>query len=206
MKKCEGRLGACWHANGAIYAIRRDAFVPIPGNTIIDDFVIPLASKLRHNGRIVYDCEAVAAEETPPTIASEFRRRIRIGTGAYQSLAIPGGCQSAAMAGRHAFLSHKLLRWLVPFLLLAALVSNLLLLDHPFYQCVLLAQIAGYAGSLVGAFLPGRGLPSKLFRGLTMLAGMNLALLLGFCRYLTMKQTGIWHRTVRDLAELRPEA
>jgi cellulose synthase/poly-beta-1,6-N-acetylglucosamine synthase-like glycosyltransferase len=205
MKKCEGRLGALLGANGAIYAIRRDAFVPIPGNTIIDDFVIPLASKLRHNGRIVYDCEAVAAEETPPTIASEFRRRIRIGTGAYQSLAILWKLVSPRYGWTAlAFLSHKLLRWLVPFLLLAALVSNLLLLDHPFYQCVLLAQIAGYAGSLVGAFLPGRGLPSKLFRGLTMLAGMNLALLLGFCRYLTMKQTGIWHRTVRDLAELRP--
>ena len=73
-------------ANGAIYAIRRKAYVPIPDNTIVDDFVIPLLSKLRHKGRIVYDPEAVGAEETPPTIGSEFRRRVRIGTGAYQSL------------------------------------------------------------------------------------------------------------------------
>ncbi len=42
LKTCEGTLGALLGANGGIYAIRRDAYVPIPNNTIIDDFVIPL--------------------------------------------------------------------------------------------------------------------------------------------------------------------
>ena len=165
IKKHEGRLGALLVANGAIYAIRRGAYVPIPGNTIVDDFVIPLASKLRHHGSIVYDPEAVASEETPAKIASEFHRRVRIGTGAYQSLAILW----RLLNPRHgwtafAFLSHKLLRWLVPFFLLGALVSNLLLLGYPLYRGMLAAQIVGYAGSAVGSFLPGRGLPSKLVR------------------------------------------
>ena len=86
LKNCEGRLGALLGANGAIYAIRRRSYVPIPGNTIVDDLVIPLLSKLRHRGRIVFDPEAVASEETAPHIGSEFRRRVRIGTGAYQSV------------------------------------------------------------------------------------------------------------------------
>ena len=143
-------------ANGAIYAIRRDAFVPIPGNTIIDDFVIPLASKLRHNGRIVYDCEAVATEETPPTITSEFRRRVRIGTGAYQSLAILWKLVSPRYGWTAmAFLSHKLLRWLVPFFLLAALASNLLLVRPS-----LLSMRSAGADCRVRRF-PGRRISSR---------------------------------------------
>ena len=90
--------------------------MPIPDNTIVDDFVIPLLSKLRHKGRIVYDPEAVGAEETPPTIGSEFRRRVRIGTGAYQSVPLLWRLLNPRYGWTaFAFLSHKILRWLVPF-------------------------------------------------------------------------------------------
>src|SRR5437868_1741752 len=64
LKRCEGRLGALLGANGGIYAIRKSRFVPIPQGTILDDLVIPLLSKLRHGGDIVYDPRAVADEET----------------------------------------------------------------------------------------------------------------------------------------------
>ena len=47
LKRCESRLGALLGSNGAIYAIRRSLFEPIPVNTILDDFVIPLQAKLR---------------------------------------------------------------------------------------------------------------------------------------------------------------
>src|SRR6516165_901545 len=45
LKQCEGRLGALLGANGAIYAIRKELYSPIPNDTIIDDFVIPLLAK-----------------------------------------------------------------------------------------------------------------------------------------------------------------
>ena len=206
LKQCEGRLGALLGANGPIYAIRRSAYVPIPGNTIVDDLVIPLLSKLRHKGRIVYDDAAVAWEDTPASIGSEFRRRVRIGAGAYQSLPLLW----RLLNPRHgwtafAFFSHKLLRWLVPFLLLGMLVSSLFLLDRRFYQAALAAQAAAVAFSLAGAYLPGRGLPSKLLRVSTMFSGMNLALLVGFFRWLTTPQDGTWQRTTREPATVRPE-
>src|SRR5690242_18947574 len=52
LKKCESRLGALVGSNGAIYAMRRAQYVPIPGNTIVDDFVIPLLAKLKTDGKI----------------------------------------------------------------------------------------------------------------------------------------------------------
>jgi len=199
LKNCEGKLGALLGANGAIYAIRRTAYVPIPGNTIIDDFVIPLLSKLRHRGRIVYDPEAVACEETAPHMGSEFRRRARIGTGAYQSVPLLWRLLHPRYGWTAlAFLSHKILRWTVPFCLVALLVSNLLLLDRALFQAAMAAQAGVYGLALAGAYVPGRGLPSKLVRSLTMVTGMNLALLVGFWRWLTSRQSGTWQRTTRD--------
>jgi cellulose synthase/poly-beta-1,6-N-acetylglucosamine synthase-like glycosyltransferase len=199
LKNCEGRLGALLGANGAIYAIRRRSYVPIPGNTIVDDLVIPLLSKLRHRGRIVFDPEAVASEETAPHIGSEFRRRVRIGTGAYQSVPLLWRLLNPRYGWTaFAFLSHKILRWMVPFFLLGLAISNLLLLDQARFRAALAVQVAVYAAALAGTCLPGRSLPCKLVRALTMFVGMNVALLFGFWRWLASPQTGAWRRTARE--------
>src|SRR5207244_11740611 len=81
LKLCESRLDALLGANGAIYAIRRGAFIPIPPETAVDDFVIPLLSRLEWDNRLVYDADAVAREETPAEIGDEFKRRARTGPG-----------------------------------------------------------------------------------------------------------------------------
>ncbi len=86
LKRCEGRLHAVLGANGAIYALRRKLYQPLPADTLIDDLTIPLLAKLHSNCRIVYDKQAVAVEETAPDIQAEFRRRARIGTGGYQAI------------------------------------------------------------------------------------------------------------------------
>lgn len=198
LKRCEGRLGALLGANGAIYAIRRSTYVPIPDNTIIDDFTIPLLSKIHHGGRIVYEPDAVAIEETPPEIANEFRRRARIGAGAYQSLAILWRLLHPRFGWTaFAFWSHKLLRWLVPFFLLGMLATNVMLLKYPVYQFTFAAQIAFYGLALVGTRLRGRSTAARLIRVATMFIGMNLALLVGFWRWLTSEQNGTWQRTTR---------
>ena len=138
LKRCEGRLGALLGANGAIYAIRRELYVPIPAETIIDDFVIPLLAKLRSGCAIVYDCDAVAREETPPDVSSEFHRRARIGAGGFQSIALLWRLLDPRRGWvAFTFLSHKVLRWLCPFFLIGLLASNLFLLERPFFRWIL---------------------------------------------------------------------
>jgi cellulose synthase/poly-beta-1,6-N-acetylglucosamine synthase-like glycosyltransferase len=203
LKKCEGRLGALLGANGAIYAMRRALYTSIPGNTIVDDFVIPLRAKLRGGCRIVYDCEAVAREETPANVGAEFHRRARIGAGGFQSIGLlwpllnPGNGWVA-----FTFFSHKILRWCCPFFLIAALVTNVALWHlQPIYWYLLVGQIAFYVTSFFAAFLPGQLRILKPLRLATMFTAMNAALFVGFCRWMRGNQRGTWKRTARVAQE-----
>jgi cellulose synthase/poly-beta-1,6-N-acetylglucosamine synthase-like glycosyltransferase len=199
LKECEGRLGALLGANGGIYAIRKAVYTPIPEGTILDDFAIPLVARLRTGCTIVYDSEAVAREETPPALGSEFVRRSRIGAGGFQSLGLLWGLLHPRWGWTAlAFASHKILRWICPFFLLGMLASNLVLLrDSPFFKATLAAQFLFYLASGIMAVIPVRSRLLKPLRLTTMFTGMNLALLVGFWRWLRGRQQGVWQRTAR---------
>jgi len=202
LKLCENRLGALLGANGAIYAIRKDLYVPIPAATLVDDFVIPLLAKVRTGCSITYESEAIAHEETPPDVRAEFHRRSRIGAGGFQSIGMLWRLLDPRQGWiAFTFLSHKILRWLCPFFLIGALASNAMLLSNgrAFYRYLLLAQVAFYLVSLLAAVAP----PSRWLKPLrlaSLFSGMNLALLVGFIRWLVGSQKGAWRRTIR-LAE-----
>lgn len=198
LKKCEAKLGGLLGANGAIYAIRRELYVPIPDNTIIDDFMIPLISKRRYGTSIVYDQDAVAHEETPPTIRDEFTRRARIGAGGYQSLAVLWPLLSPRYGWTaFTFLNHKLLRWCVPLFLVTAMATNLMLLDGRLYQVTLGGQLTFYAVAVIGMFAHGHGVGAKLARAASLFCGMNAALAVGFWQWAFVRQRGTWQRTTR---------
>lgn len=201
LKKCESRLGALLGSNGAIYALRREWYPAIPDNTIVDDFVIPLRAKSLHHCKIVYDQEAVAHEETPAAIGAEFKRRSRIGAGGFQAIGLLWKLLHPRFGWTaFTFLNHKILRWICPFLLIVALLTNLPLLHIPFYRWMLAAQVAFYLLAVIGAYLPSQSTGMRLLRLTTMFTSMNVALLVGFFRWLLGTQRATWHRTVR-LAE-----
>jgi cellulose synthase/poly-beta-1,6-N-acetylglucosamine synthase-like glycosyltransferase len=201
LKKCEGRIGALLGANGGIYAVRRAVFTPIPADTIVDDFVLPLEARLRTGCRIAYDPTAVAREETAKDVGAEFHRRARIGAGGFQSL----GRLWRLLDPRQGwiaftFWSHKVLRWTCPFFLVALVASNLILAGDSVFLTLLIAQGCFYLMSAVMAVVPVRPRVLKPLLLTTMFTGMNLALLLGFWRWLAGTQSGAWRRTVRTEA------
>jgi cellulose synthase/poly-beta-1,6-N-acetylglucosamine synthase-like glycosyltransferase len=199
LKKCESRLGALLGSNGAIYAIRRKLYVPIPQDTIVDDFVIPLLSRLRHGGRIIYDAQATAHEETAPDVVGEFRRRCRIGAGGFQAIGMLWKLLNPLRGWvALAFFSHKILRWLCPFSLIGLALLNILLLGRPIYRDIFCAQAAFYVICLIGWVAPGRSVPVRLLRVGAMFVAMNAALLVGFWRWLSDTQRGAWQRTARS--------
>ena len=198
LKVCEASLCASLGVNGAIYAIRRRLFSPIPENTLIDDMIIPLQCRLRTGFALVYDKHAKAHEETAPSITSEFRRRVRFGAGGFQTI----GLLWPLLHPRHGwlaftFLSHKVLRWIGPFALLGLALSNTILWEHPIYAWLLACQIVFYLVALLANFLPAKSRVSRLVKMTSLFTYMNVALLVGFYRWLQGNQKAAWRVTAR---------
>jgi len=195
LKTRESAVDSCLGANGAIYAIRKSSWPGIPDNTFVDDFVIGMRVR-EQNLRVIYDTEAVATEELPQSVGHEMTRRIRIGAGDFQALLL---CWRSLLPWRGlyvwSFWSHKVLRWLVPFFMLAALVSNIALLAHPLFAVLLVLQLAFYGLAILGAFMRKRKI--VLLSAPHYFVTINLALLFGFFRFVTGTQQAAWKRTAR---------
>ncbi|MBK9607623.1 MAG: hypothetical protein IPO58_14770 [Betaproteobacteria bacterium] len=148
--------------------------------------------------RCVYAHDAVAFESAPERIADEFRRRVRIGMGNYQALRrFAGLLHPRHGAVAFTFLSHKVMRWLVPHAMMLALASNVLLADQPLYAALLAGQIAFYTSAWIGWRCSSRGITPRLLRVPLFFVSMNLGLLLGWWQYLRGRASGVWVRTAR---------
>jgi cellulose synthase/poly-beta-1,6-N-acetylglucosamine synthase-like glycosyltransferase len=155
-------------ATGAIYAIRRELFVPLPAGTILDDVVVPMRIVLAGK-RVVFDPAARAYDVASQSTQSEYARKTRTLAGNYQLFAqMP---ESLAPWRNPIFVqlvSHKLGRLLVPYCLAALFISNLFLL-HGFYLVVLVGQALWYtlacAGWLVSTRFSARPVAQLLRSG-----------------------------------------
>lgn len=198
LRRDETRLGTVVGASGAIYAVRRRLFVD-PGRPVInDDLVFPMLVQLVHGCQAVYDDSARAVAVVPRGIGVDFRRRCRIGAGGYQSL----GVILERLRPRHwrhalAFGSHKVLRWLAPFLLFVALVTNIGLAGDRLYEVLLALQLSCYALALFGVVVGDGGAFGRLPRIAASFAAMNAALLIGFVRWVFDPDAAVWSPTPR---------
>jgi cellulose synthase/poly-beta-1,6-N-acetylglucosamine synthase-like glycosyltransferase len=192
LRLMEARLGATLTASGAIFAIRRHCYRPLKANDIIDDFVIPMRARKQGFG-VVFDPEAEAFEVAGSTVKDEFTRRVRIAVGSFNALAEFSRVPLNPMAG-FCFFSHKLLRWILPFLLIGMLGSNLFLLDSAVYRVALLAQGAVYFWAGLGLVFrqQRRRIPFALL--CYFLVAMNVAYLVGFMRFLRGRRETAWQR------------
>ena len=196
LKRLEGSIGSLLGANGGIYAIRKKLFEKIPSNTIIDDFVIPM--KILEKGySVVYEPEAIAYEETAKGIIQEMARRVRIGAGDFQSLILTKSMLNPLRGfSAFSFWSHKVLRWFAPFLLIGALFFNAFLAGEKFYLIIFISQVSFYTAALIGRISPKAG-RIKVFGVCYYFVSMNIALLVGFFKFLTGTQKVTWERTER---------
>jgi len=197
MKRIEGVNGSLLGANGGIYAIRRNLFDPMERDTIVDDFLIPM--KILEKGyRVIYEPQAIAYEETSKNIVQEMERRIRIGAGDFQALTRTWHLLNPARGfPAFAYFSHKVLRWLAPFFLICAFMSNMALLNHGLYRIMFIIQCIFYGAAIAGRMLAKAGVKAKLLGLPHYFVSMNIALFLGFIRFCTNSQSVMWKRTER---------
>ena len=182
-------------AEGGCYAIRRTAYTPIPPNFYMDDFFVTM-SVIANKGRVIFDEEAICYEDLPTESTEEFKRKIRISIGNFQNLvAFKKLLWPFWSAIAYSFISHKILRWLTPFfLILFFLVSFLLSFDSFFFLVLALVQCVLFLSPLGIPYL--KWMKPALF--VAHFYNMNLALLIGFFRYLKGVKSSVWQPTSRS--------
>lgn len=197
LKKLESNIGYIAGANGAIYAIRRNLFVPFPKNTINDDFT--LSMKIVENGhRSIYDDTAVGYEDVAPSMESEFKRHVRDGAGHYIAIIHLLKLLNPFLGVRSfIYWSHRIIRWAIPFLLIILVYVNYLLIDQLLYEIIFYCQISFYAIALLGWIL-------SIFMKLPFIVyipfyfcNLNSALLVGFLKAISGRQKTKWNSTER---------
>jgi cellulose synthase/poly-beta-1,6-N-acetylglucosamine synthase-like glycosyltransferase len=181
-------------AEGGCYAIRRKAYTPIPPNFFMDDFFVTM-SVIKNKGRVIFDEEAICYEDLPTESAEEFKRKIRISIGNFQNLvAFKQLLWPFWSSIAYSFLSHKVLRWLTPFfLILVFLVSVSLSVDCFLFQVLALVQFVLFLSPLAIPYL--KWIKPALF--VAHFYNMNLALLIGFFRYMKGVKSSVWQPTPR---------
>lgn len=211
IKRQESRLGSCVGVAGDLLAIRRSLFVPPPLGIINDDFYMALGV-LKMGYRVVYAPEARSYHPVAGTEQDEIERRSRMVAGRYQVIfsawhMLPWKNPVAVWQ----IVSHKYLRPLIPFAMIAAFLSNLfslfgisaldglswVVLAPPFGRIFLMLQVLFYGVALVGIRVKSRGLLGKLIYLPTFLVNSNLAALGGLYRYMSSKQTVVWKKVGR---------
>lgn len=196
LKSLENRLNCVVGVVGSLYAVRSVLFHQ-QRPSIAEDFQLPMQI-LVSGRRVVYEPTAFAIEPAAPTFAAEFRRRIRLGAADYQILTQNLGFLNPLNGlPTFSYVSHKVLRWLGPFLLLTVFISNLCLISRPIYCGLLLLQSGLYAMAGLGFLQAKNGKCHKCFAIPFYFFSMNLALLCGFFRFLTGRQRMAWDPTAR---------
>jgi cellulose synthase/poly-beta-1,6-N-acetylglucosamine synthase-like glycosyltransferase len=156
LKLFQSRSGNTLAATGAIYAIRRSLFRPIPDG-VSDDFVTS-TSVMVQGYRLVFAPDAIAYEPVAATNSVEFRRKVRVIIRAWKAFIYMKELLNPFRYGFYSIqlFSHKILRYLVVFpLLMLFLVSPFLWKNGLFYQLATTGQVVFYICGLLGLLLDG---------------------------------------------------
>ena len=191
VRELESKSGSVVGATGALYAVRRNLVVPVPAETILDDVYIPM-HVVRQNARVVFEPRARAWDAPDLGAEREFARKVRTLSGNYQLLQLAPWLLGNSDPIRFEFISHKLMRLLVPFALAAALVASLALVQ-PFYRVALVVQLAFYLVGLLAMAKLMKGPLARIADAALTFMVLNTAAAVAFANFVTGRKAA-WNR------------
>lgn len=163
LREAESGLAGVTAGNGAIYAVRREAYIPL-GPAASHDLSFPFMLTKR-GWRCVYVPDARAREPMVATIEGEFARKRRMMRGIWDEVVRDGMISPRGYNLLYAWeiASHRILRYASPALHLVVLVANIALVgESPIYVATLAAQAAVLVAAALAGALPAR--PLRLAR------------------------------------------
>ena len=203
LRRAESALDSTIGATGAIYAIRRRLFEPIPADTLLDDVVIPVRIA-RRGFRVVFDARARAWDRAATTARQEYIRKVRTIGGVAQLFTRECWLLLPTHRLWLQVVSHKGLRLLAPFLMAAALGTCAMLAPRsPLYAAVFTAQVAFYGAAILGGLLRGgRGRMARLLAVPYAFCLLNGTTVVALTRFATGRHTVQWTKAV-DAPDVR---
>lgn len=182
VRKLESLTGSVVGVTGAIYAIRRELFVPLPAGTLLDDVYVPMQIA-RAGKRVVFHPGAIARDRIFEQKGKEFGRKVRTLTGNYQLLQLAPWMLTPANPLLGRLISHKLLRLAVP-LMLGLLFVAAAMTPGKLYGAALLLQVLLYLLALVGWLAP----PARRWKPVSIVytfAMLNVAAAVAFYNFVS---------------------
>lgn len=202
LKRKDAEVYSLVGAAGELFSIRTELYEPPPMDSIIEDFHLSMTI-VSKGFRFAYEPEAYAMESASASVEEEWKRKVRICAGGFQSMLRLAKLLNPFKYGILTFqyISHRVLRWtLAPVFLVVILITNLLLAftdPSPLYKISLMIQVVFYAIAASGHFLRNRKIQVKGFFVPYYFAVMNAAVFAGAKRYFSGKQSVLWERAKR---------
>lgn len=202
LKRWDYELYSAMGAAGELCAVRRSLFVPVPEDTLLDDFILSMGIVARGE-RIAYTAEAYAAEYGSADMSEESKRKRRIAAGGLQSIwrlrRLMNPFRYPVVAFQ--FVSHRVLRWSVtPIALMALIPLNVMLVFGNaglFYILTWIAQIVFYLCAYIGYVLDSKGRRSKVLYVPYYFLFMNVNVFIGMRYLATHRHSGTWEKAKR---------
>ena len=152
IRTCESICGSPVGVYGGFYAIRRALAVPQPAGIILDDMFQPL-SIIRQGYRSVLDAHAYVYDTWPTKIEDEFQRKVRTLAGNFQLFQLAPWTLTPRNPVFFQLVSHKVMRLVVPYLMILLFVSTLALSSSShLYVAFAVFQIAGWLIAIAGLY------------------------------------------------------
>ena len=204
VRDCETRLGGIVGASGSLYAIRSALHRTLVPAALSRDFASALIA--RENGfRAVSATDAICYVPRVSALHHEYRRKVRTMTRGLETLWYKRHLMNPFRYGSFALklISHKLIRWLVPWALVTGLLGVAVLsLTMTGARVVLALAIAAMLAGLAGWFWPDeRNIPRLLAVPAYVFSGL-LAALHAWIKALSGELNPVWEPT-RRAAEAR---
>ena len=189
---------------GGCYAVRKSIYSPVPKQFLVDDFYVNM-SVLKQGFKCVSNINASVYEDVSNDLKEEVRRKKRISAGNFQNLREFGSLLWSRNPGvAFCFLSHKVIRWIVPLLVLLSLGTSIYLgHTNKLYLILALAQALFISIPLIDQILRKIGFHVLPLRFISHFVLMNLALLAGLIRFIGGIKNNVWQPTKRNQSEVK---
>jgi len=200
IKNKEGKIwGTMIGPFGGCFAVRKDSYFPVRSNFLVDDFYINM-KVIENNKKAISEMKSMVYEDVSNDLKEETRRKERIATGNFQNLFHFKHLLFSKIFGlSFCFISHKVIRWFVRFLMTAAFFSNLFLINkNSIYGLLFLLQIIIILIPVLDLIMKKANIHISAFRFFTHFYFMNYALFIGFFKYVKGVKSGVWQPTKRN--------